>query len=333
MASAIFWSGKVFLALGRITEAQEAFQQAASLDQTGYYSLRAREVLLNTPPLEPPKAFALDIDLDTERINAEVWLRVTFGLPLDTDLTNPGSLVTDARFIRGTECWMLNLKDEARLEFEDLRLAVSEDPAASFRLGNYLLDLGLYRPAVFAMRQVLTLAGMDEQSETLGAPRYFNLIRYGTYYQDLVETEAQSSGFHPLFLFSVIRQESLYEGFVQSDAGARGLMQIIPETGQFLADNLGWPPDYTSADLYRPMVSIRLGTTYLMNNRIYFNNYLYAALAAYNAGPGNAEIWWGLSGNDSDLFLEIIRYSETRDYIRGIYEIYWMYQRLYGTIP
>ncbi|MEW6094133.1 MAG: tetratricopeptide repeat protein [Chloroflexota bacterium] len=332
-ARAIFWSGKTQQALGDTAGAQASFQQAASIDQTDYYSLRAQDMLFGRIPFEPPPAYNLTTDPAAERASAEAWLRVTFGLPPETDLTSLGALASDARLVRGTELWTLGLQDESRLEFEDLRAAVSENAADSYRLGNYLLDLGLYRPAIFAMRQVLTLAGMDEQFETLAAPRYFNLVRYGTYYQDLIIPLAEANGFHPLILYSVVRQESLYEGFVHSTAGARGLMQIIPDTGQFIADNYGWPPNYTAEDLYRPIVSLRLGTYYLMNNRLYFNGDLYAALAAYNAGPGNAEIWYGLSGTDPDLFVEIVRFSETRDYIRSIYEIYWMYRQLYETIP
>ncbi len=103
-------------------------------------------------------------------------------------------------------------------------------------------------------------------------------------------------------------------------------MQITPDTGQLIADNLGWPPNYTSDDLYRPMVSIGLGATYLEQQRIRFNGDLFTALAAYNAGPEAASIWSDLSGPDSDLFLEVIRISQTSDYIRSIYEIYSMYR-------
>ncbi len=111
---------------------------------------------------------------------------MSFNLPADTDLSAPGALLSDPRLIRGTELWNLGLEDEARLEFEDLRTAIEQNPADSYRLANYLLSLGLYRPAINAIRQVLTLAGMNTQAQTLAAPAYFNNVRYGLYYQDLV---------------------------------------------------------------------------------------------------------------------------------------------------
>lgn len=110
-------------------------------------------------------------------------------------------------------------------------------------------------------------------------------------------------------------------------------MQIMPATGADLAKKLGWPPDYSDADLYRPLVSIRLGTEYLAKQREKFNGDFYAALAAYNAGPGNAEQWKAMAPDDPDLFLEMIRYVETRKYIRGIYEVFNIYRLLYDRTP
>jgi soluble lytic murein transglycosylase len=235
--------------------------------------------------------------------------------------------------VRGTELWRLGLFDEARLEFEDLRQAISQDPADTYRLANYMLDLGLYRSAIVAARQVLTLAGMDTNAKAITAPAYFNHVRYGVYYQDLILPAAQQNGLDPLFLFAVIRQESAFEGFVRSDAGARGLMQIMPDTGLSIVDNYGWPPDYTSDDLYRPVVSVQLGSHLLMTNRKYFNGDLYNALASYNAGIGSAIIWNELASGNPDLYAEIVRFEQTRSYIRGIYENFAIYRSLYGTIP
>ncbi len=60
------------------------------------------------------------------------------------------------------------------------------------------------------------------------------------------------------------------------------------------------------------------------------NGDIYAGLAAYNAGPGNAMVWQDLAGGDPDLLLEIIRFEETRNYIRFISEIYSTYRTLYS---
>jgi len=329
-ARAYFWIGKTQATLGDNAGAQESWQQGQAIDSSNYYSIRSRDMLLGNSPFTSPAVTNLDIDLAKERKDAEAWMRITFNLPPETDLSNPGALAQDPRFVRGTELWELGMYDEARLEFESLRETVKANPADSFRLANHLLDIGLYRSAIFAAREVLTFAGYATQSQSLTAPPYFNHVRYGLYYHDLVITEAQANGLDPLLMFSVIRQESLFEGFVRSTAGAHGLMQVIAPTGAQIAGELGWPVGYEEEDLYRPVVSVKFGAYYLNKNRNQLGGSLYAALAAYNGGPGNAIAWNQLAGGDPDLFLEVVRFEETRNYIRFIYEIFNTYKNLYG---
>lgn len=329
-ARAHLWIGKAQKQLGQNEEGLNSWRLAQTQDSGGYYSERARDLLNEQAPFTPSSTLNLVQDLPRLRTDADAWMRLTFNQPADADLSGPGPLANDGRLIRGTELWQLGLYEEARDEFEDLRSSISTDAIATYRLTNYLIDLGLYRSAIFAARQVLTLAGLDEHTESMMAPPYFGYIRYGLYYSDLILPAAQENGFDPLFLFSVVRQESLFEGFVDSSAGARGLMQIIPSTGAQISSQLGWPFNYVEDDLYRPVVNVRFGAHYLANNRSYLNGDLYAMLAAYNGGPGNASAWQELSGPDPDLYLESVRFEETRNYIRNIYEIYVIYKRLYG---
>ena len=328
LSQALFWIGKVYDFQGNSDPAMAAWSEAANADPTGYYSERARDLLQNRQPFTPPQDYDMGYDVLTEKEQAQNWIRETFSIPPETNLDSLGLLGTDLRIIRGTELWELGLFNEAREVFEELRNEVSFDPISSYRLATYFTDLGLYRPAIFAARQVLNAAGLDDAA-TMNAPTYFNHIRFGTYYSDLVIPAGQEYGFHPLFLFSVIRQESLFEGFVRSTAGARGLMQIIPSTGAERAEKEGWPPDYSDEDLYRPQVSVKLGTAYLSFLRSYFEGDIYAALAAYNAGPGNSTAWLAQAQGDPDLFLEIIRFSETQTYLQNISEIFAIYRRLY----
>ncbi|GAB4482226.1 MAG: transglycosylase SLT domain-containing protein [Anaerolineales bacterium] len=331
-AAAYLWQGKCQKAIGDDAAAQVTWGQAVNVDPTGYYSERARELILGQAPFTPPQMYDLAVDLEGERRQAEQWLRSTFHLAPEVELSGMGELAHDPRYQRGLELWRLGLYDEARLEFEDLRNAASQDAINSFRFMNAMLELGAYRSAIFSARQVLNLAGYDDAT-SVSAPLYFNHIRFGVYFSDLILPIAQKYQIHPLLLLSIIRQESAFEGFVRSSAGARGLMQIMPATGDEIAHNLGWPPNYTSSDLYRPQVSIEFGAYYLAKWRDYFKGDLYAALAAYNGGPGNAMAWHQLANGDPDLFLEVIRFSETRDYLRGIYEIFGLYRRIYNRTP
>lgn len=329
-AQSLFWVAKAQQAQGDEDGARITWQRVATLDPSGYYSERAADILADRPPFDPPAAYETDIDEEAERAEAEDWIRATFALPPETNLTGLGSLPGDARFVRGSELWRLGKYEAARAEFESLRLALTTDPAASYQLANYLKDLGLYRTSIFAAREVLNMAGLSDAA-TLNAPIYFNRIRFGMYYRQLVEPEARGEGIDPFFIYSMMRQESLFEGFVTSSAGARGLLQILPDTGIEQATFSSWPPDFEPDDLYRPMVSIRLGTDYLARQLHAFDNDYYAALAAYNGGAGNAIYWRSLADGDPDLYVEVVQFEETSLHIRSIYELFDIYRMLYGT--
>jgi soluble lytic murein transglycosylase len=329
---AYFWIGKTYQKLEDSENANKFFTTAGMIDPTGYYSERAQDILNHREPFTPPLMFDFAYDPVSEKQKALEWILHEFSITEGAESSGYGSLVNEPAFQRGTELWKLGLYNEARLEFESLRSAVANDPLSSFYLADYFTKIGLHRSATFAARNVLDLAGMDDSS-TLIAPMYFNRIRFPTYYSDIIIPVAEEFNLHPLLIYSVIRQESLFESFVQSHASAQGLMQIIPSTGEEIAQELGWPDNYTQRDLYRPIVNIRFGAAYLAKQLDFFNGDLYAALAAYNGGPGNSLQWKNISNNDPDLFVEIIRFPETQDYVRRIYEIFSIYRRLYDRSP
>ncbi len=331
-AGAYFWVGKAQAAQGDATSAQATWQQATSIDPTGYYSERSRDMLNNLPPFTPPKMIDLGIDHQSELRQAELWMLTTFNYPSSTDLSVPGPLASDPRFSRGQEFWHLGLSDQAEAEFNNLREEAITDPLTSYRLALFLSDLGMYRQAILSARQVLDLAGLDDAG-TLTAPVLFSHIRFGAFFPDLVAPAAQTYRFDPLFVWSTLRQESLFDPSIQSSAGALGLMQVMPATGEDISSRLGWPVDYSQSDLLRPDVNLTLGLDYLADQRDNLGGDLYAALAAYNGGPGNAAVWLSLSKADPDLFVEVVRFDETRQYLMGIYEVFTIYSRLYARVP
>jgi len=216
--------------------------------------------------------------------------------------------------------------DEGRAELEALREATVYDALTQYRLALYFRDIGLYRSSIIAASTVWRLSPVVDIREL---PRFIGCLAYPTYYADLVEPEANARGLDPLFVYALLRQESLFEGAATSYAAAHGLMQVIPSTGAQIAATLQWPPDYKTADLYRPHVSVRFGVWYLAQQRDYLDGNLFAALAAYNGGPGNAGRWWQAAGADQDLFVELISLTETRTYVERIREHYARYRWLY----
>ena len=94
---------------------------------------------------------------------------------------------------------------------------------------------------------------------------------------------------------------------------AQGLAQIIPDTGQWVAQQLGHP-EYTNDIIYRPVINLRFGAYYLDWVRDYLDGNLLSALVGYNAGPGNSENWREQAGADDALFVEKLTFSEPRAY-------------------
>jgi soluble lytic murein transglycosylase len=89
--------------------------------------------------------------------------------------------------------------------------------------------MGLYRTAIITSRHILDLANLNDAS-TLKAPAYFNHISFWRLFQRRSMRAAQNE--HPsIVLFQRLRQESMFEGFVESSAGARGIMQSCQQPG------------------------------------------------------------------------------------------------------
>ncbi len=126
-----------------------------------------------------------------------------------------------------------------------------------------------------------------------------------------------------------MRQESLFERSAHSPAGARGLMQVMPATGQYIAERGDFGP-YEAGQLWLPYLNIKHGTWYINQQLGIFDGNQFAALAAYNAGPGHV-LEWVKSSDDLDIFVESIPFWESRLYIRRIYVNLAAYRRLYGA--
>ncbi|MFH1446070.1 MAG: tetratricopeptide repeat protein, partial [Chloroflexota bacterium] len=240
VSASYLWIGKIHNESGDLSSTRDAWKQAAISDPNGYYSLRAEELLSGKASFSEPEVLDFSIDIPSEKLAAESWLRTTFNLAAETNLESPGMLAADERFIRGWEFWSLGHYPEGRNEFEDLRLEKISDPTDTFRLIQAFVDMGLYRSAIQASRSILNLAGLDS-ANTLDIPIYFNHVIYGPYYLHWIQEVGAKYDFSVLFLLSLIHQESLFEGFVESYAGARGIMQIMPATGAQIAGEIAWP--------------------------------------------------------------------------------------------
>ncbi|MBE0636578.1 lytic transglycosylase domain-containing protein [Candidatus Bipolaricaulota bacterium] len=132
----------------------------------------------------------------------------------------------------------------------------------------------------------------------------------------------------PAWVASVIRCESRFESDALSPAGAIGLMQIMPETGDWIAQELQ-QTDYSTSTLTSPAQNISLGTWYLRTLLDRFTT-RDVALMAYNAGPSNAEAW---EGNLALAFPETQRYIRRIHLALPVYRVYFAAPWLLDLIP
>ena len=307
----------------------DAFDRAIAAAPDSYFAARAADFRVGRRPFQAPGAYRFDFDEVADLIEAEAWLRRNFDIGEADELWRlPATLENDPRLIRGRELLTVSAFDEAFIEFEDLIDEAREagDVLRSYRLAVHLRELGAYRESIIAAADVIIASGVG----SLGAPRYIARMRFPAYYLDVIGPVADERAIDPLLMLSLIRQESLFNTFATAAAGEKGLMQVIPPTAQYIADQLGWQ-DYQHTDLFRPYAGVAFGAYYIDEQLRRFDGNAVVALAAYNAGPGRAYDWDALSGGDPDLFMTTITIDSTRHYVQFIYRNYNIYRELYGV--
>ncbi len=151
--------------------------------------------------------------------------------------------------------------------------------------------------------------------------------RYQLEYSDIVAACADEFDVPQEMIFAVIHTESNFDPEAVSRAGAKGLMQIVDPTNDWIALHLGEEP--MPQRLFEPAFNIRRGTWLLSYT---FNKYgsWEVALAAYNAGIGNANKWLANPDYSSDgKMLDVIPFYETREYVSRVMAAAEKYRKLY----
>lgn len=147
--------------------------------------------------------------------------------------------------------------------------------------------------------------------------------------QAIIENYATQYGVDPLFVVSVIREESKFFSKSESHKGAKGLMQLMPSTAQSIAESLG-DKTYREEDLLNPEKNIQYGTWYLASLQRVFANNTTLVTAAYNGGRGHVQEWIKNGQIDpNNIRLQDIPFKETRDYVGRVLKSYEKYNKLY----
>ena len=146
-------------------------------------------------------------------------------------------------------------------------------------------------------------------------------------YSDVIRQQAAEKRLDPALVAAVIYAETKFEPSTSS-AGAVGLMQILPQTAEFLAHKSG-ATTFTTADLSRPQVNIAYGSYYLRYLLDEYHGSRVLALAAYNGGEANVDRWIA-AGHGAALSIDEIPFPETRAYVSRVLNARGDYRHKYA---
>jgi soluble lytic murein transglycosylase len=347
MDACAYWEGLCYEKMGNKWEAVSSYQFVVSRYDHTYYSYRAREklaslglavkeasrVIIDSPVISETYGSAPETSFAEEPLPFESFTEDNQYPILQTATVKITNL--NEHFIKYSELMAIGFYDEAAME-------------ASLLIDNSPPDKKMSAKLAYASANLA--AGKIRDSIIYAETLCNNSILYGTYGQlpmltwqlayprgfyKHVSEYASEFGLDECLVLAVIREESRFNPKTVSWANARGLMQMIPETGRNVARLIGIRPYYTNK-LHEPDINIRMGCYYLSQLMKRFDNNPMLALAAYNGGPLRVKKWmnkwWSEVGPDIDIdeFVESIPLSETKRYVQKVMKSYFEYKRLYS---
>ncbi len=304
---AAFWVGKWAQALGREEDATKAFRYTLRKHPESYYAWRAASLLgkpvgdfqtvgSQQPRLEPP----------TRRPQPPA-----------------GSAVFQELYQLGQDdeawrLWQAERGDRQELTVEEQ----FSDGLLRVARGDYLKGID----RIWSLQERQDEADRNAWQALRQTEAYWHAL-FPLPYWELVQEWSATQGVNPVLAIALMRQESRFESEIRSSAGAVGLMQVMPDTGTWVAEQAGYDPNFKLID---PVDNIRLGTWFLAYTHREFRDNSMLAIASYNAGPGNVNNWLQrFDARDSDAFVEQIPFPETQGYVEAVFSNYWNYLRLY----
>ncbi len=159
---------------------------------------------------------------------------------------------------------------------------------------------------------------------------FFAVLRllYPVHYRETIFPLARQAGLDPYLVLALVRQESRFDPRALSLSGARGLMQLMPATADWVARKMGYQA-LQPEDLYRPGINLALGIWYLAYLRERFGSVI-PALAAYNAGEERVRTWMREGRWDGSYArIHALPYEETRRFLRSVLRDWRVYRLLY----
>jgi soluble lytic murein transglycosylase len=312
-ADTLYWQGRALERAGRPDEARARYERLRSTYRQTYYGYLASGRLEGRPPWI----------WEAKSLNGAP---PQLGSPPPMSEMFPGD-ATHAHAVRGRELWAMRLFAAAGEELTAVPAQGVDGRLWQWRAAQAFHWGGQHHRAMRLVRRLgtpslphtpgLTGADVQEIAYPLGALERLDVSSFG--------------GLDPLFVGALIMAESTWNPRAISPVGARGLMQLMPDTGRRLATTLGVTV-VSDEQFFDSTLNLQLGVTYLVELSRRFNGNLPLILASYNAGEDEVSKWWARrTGDDMEEFIANIPFRETRRYVQRVYVYYAEYQRIYRS--
>jgi soluble lytic murein transglycosylase len=306
--AAFYWNARAQAERGEVEGAARQFAQLISESPRSYYGVLAKQ---RAPHVQPSPG----------RNPASAQLAAT--LPAEPR----DALQADAPYARVEALRSVGLGDFADEEMDELVRRASGDPRRLYALSAaYAMDERHFLSLRILRRHFLGLA----RSAPPALPRTFWDFFYPLGWRAEMSDAAARAAVDPYLVAALVREESSFNAQARSRVGARGLMQLMPDTARPMARQRGLAFN-DGALLDEPAANLALGSAYMAGLLREFGDPRLAA-AAYNAGPARVREWWaGRRSDDVEVWVELIPFTETRLFVRRVMLSWEEYRRLYGS--
>ncbi|MBI5184793.1 MAG: transglycosylase SLT domain-containing protein [Nitrospinae bacterium] len=316
---ALFWAARCAERLNKPEETSGLLEDLFKTHYHGFYMFLGREVFGGKKNADPLKIEPAGVAADTQPDSFAFQ-----------EFKKPG-LSTSAAFHldRAVELTEAALSDDALKEFRDVYKEIDKKKLDELMwLGQLYYQAGAYAQLISMMNSFLLTASPNERT---GLPDLFWRLYYPPAYLDVVAKASARHGVDPFLVLGLMRQESSFDRKSLSSAGAMGLMQLMPHTGEKVFKKVYNAGTFSKAMLYDTELNIELGVSHLAELIQENGGNIVDVLAGYNAGMSKAADWKKrFQEYTGEEFIEMISYGETRNYIKKVLRNYYNYKRLYG---
>jgi len=320
-AASLFFRAESFRMLKRDSAARAEYLSTIKAFPLSWYGYRARSQLLEQHLLDSAHIPWVHI-IDTNTQGALDWLHNHIGHDKHAEKS------AEERVRMVELLFRTGFDEDARSILSKTMNAYSKRLDFLFLVGQMYMRVGEYGEAYHMAREFLDVVDRRWLGEM---PRPIAEFLYPL--PALWRKDAEHYIKPPVdlyFVFGVMRQESIFVANISSPVGARGLLQIMPQTGRNLAKAEGIHGFHEDL-LYNPIMSIRLGSRYLNDLLLDFGGDPVYTLANYNAGPAPAKRWQKETASmPYDARVEEISFWETREYVKKVMGNTWSYRAIYG---